>query len=98
MILSYYTFETTNGRDLMTKLLERTYFALAVFGLLLIWYFNIRFFASGGTLAPGSFVPSAFANPLTTSITLDVYWAASTDLKTAATNNHSERPPANRKV
>jgi hypothetical protein len=60
----------------MSKLLERTYFALAVIGLLLIWYFNIRFFVSGGTLAPDSFVPSAFANPLTTSITLDVYWAA----------------------
>ena len=28
----------------MSKLLERTYFALAVIGLLLIWYFNIRFF------------------------------------------------------
>jgi hypothetical protein len=60
----------------MSKLLERTYFVLAVIGLLLIWYFNIRFFVSGGTLAPDSFVPNAFANPLTTSITLDVYWSA----------------------
>jgi hypothetical protein len=61
---------------LNAKLGERVYFALAVVGLLLTWYFNIRFFTGGGSVAPASFFPSAFANPLTTAITLDVYWSA----------------------
>jgi hypothetical protein len=60
----------------MSKLPERVYYALAAIGLVLTWSFNIQFFAGGGSIAPGSFLPSAFANPLTTSITLDVYWAA----------------------
>lgn len=60
----------------MSKFSERAYYALAAVGLLLTWYFNLRFFAGGGSIAPGSFLPSAFANALTTSITLDVYWAA----------------------
>jgi len=60
----------------MSKLREHAYFALAGVGLLLTWYFNIQFFASGGGIAPGAFFPSAFANPLTTAITLDVYWSA----------------------
>jgi hypothetical protein len=60
----------------MSKLAERTYFTFAVIGLLLTGYFNIQFFAGGGSVAPGSFFPSVFANPLTTSITLDVYWSA----------------------
>jgi Terpene cyclase DEP1 len=60
----------------LSKLHERAYFGLALVGLLLTWYFNIRFFAGGGSMAPGSFFASAFANPLTTAITLDVYWSA----------------------
>ncbi|MBX7228471.1 MAG: DUF2834 domain-containing protein [Burkholderiaceae bacterium] len=39
------------------------------------WYFNIAYFAGGGSVAPSVFFQSAFANPLTTSITLDVYLA-----------------------
>jgi hypothetical protein len=39
-------------------------------------YFNIQFFAAGRSVAPGSFLGAALANPLTTSITLDIYWAA----------------------
>ena len=55
---------------------ERSYLALAVIGLVITWYFNVQFFAGGGSVAPESFFPSAFANPLTTAITLDVYWSA----------------------
>lgn len=65
-----------SGRGCLLKLPERAYFTLAVVGLALTWYFNIQFFASGGSVAPGSFFPSAFANPLSTAITLDVYWSA----------------------
>ncbi|UUX94229.1 DUF2834 domain-containing protein [Aquabacterium sp. J223] len=60
----------------MPKLLERAYFILAIVGLLFTWYFNIQFFLGGGNVAPSSFFSSAFANPLTTAITLDVYCSA----------------------
>lgn len=49
---------------------------LAVVGLVLPWWFNLRYFASGGGLGPDAFFGAAFANPLTTAITLDVYLAA----------------------
>jgi hypothetical protein len=52
------------------------YVALAVIGLLGTWYFNLQYFASGGTVAPGPFFASATANALTTAITVDVYVAA----------------------
>ena len=55
--------------------LPSAYLALAVIGLLATWYFNIAYFAGGGSVAPAVFFQSAFANPLTTSITLDVYLA-----------------------
>lgn len=60
----------------MSRTREYLYFSLAVVGLILTWYFNLRFFAEGGSLAADSFFPSALANPLTTAITLDVYWSA----------------------
>jgi hypothetical protein len=50
--------------------------ALTVIGLALPWWFNLRYFADGGGVAPGAFFGAAFANPLTTAITLDVYLAA----------------------
>ena len=50
--------------------------ALAVVGLVLPWWFNLRYFAGGGSVAPEAFFGAAFANPLTTAITLDVYLAA----------------------
>jgi 4-hydroxybenzoate polyprenyltransferase len=59
-----------------TRNIERLYYVLAAAGFVLTWYFNIQFFRSGGSVAPDSFFPSAFANPLTTAITLDVYWSA----------------------
>lgn len=49
---------------------------LAVIGLVLPWWFNLRYFAGGGGVAPEAFFGAAFANPLTTAITLDVYLAA----------------------
>ena len=50
--------------------------ALALAGLLLPWYYNLRYFAGGGGVAPQAFFGAAFANPLTAAITLDVYLAA----------------------
>lgn len=50
--------------------------ALALVGLALPWWFNLRYLSGGGSLAPGAFFGAAFANPLTTAITLDVYLAA----------------------
>jgi len=56
--------------------LEHLYFGLAALGLVATWYFNLQYFAGGGSVAPGPFFSSALANPLTTAITVDVYWAA----------------------
>lgn len=50
--------------------------ALAVIGLLLPWRYNLLYFAGGGSVLPDVFFRDAFANPLTTAITLDVYLAA----------------------
>jgi hypothetical protein len=50
--------------------------ALAVLGLLLPWRYNLQYFAGGGSVLPDVFFQHAFANPLTTAITLDVYLAA----------------------
>ncbi|WP_284619410.1 DUF2834 domain-containing protein [Aquabacterium humicola] len=49
---------------------------LALLGLLVPWSYNLQYFAAGGSVLPGAFFGSAFANPLTTAITLDVYLAA----------------------
>lgn len=49
---------------------------LAVLGLVLPWVFNLRYFASGGSIAPSVFWRDAAANALTTAITVDVYLAA----------------------
>lgn len=52
------------------------YYALALVGLVATWAFNIRYLLGGGGLGPTEFFGAAFANPLTTAITLDVYLAA----------------------
>lgn len=49
---------------------------LTVAGLVLPWWFNLRYFAGGGGVAPEVFFGAAFANALTTAITIDVYLAA----------------------
>ncbi|MDZ4126585.1 MAG: DUF2834 domain-containing protein [Hydrogenophaga sp.] len=50
--------------------------ALSATGLLLPWRYNILYFANGGSVLPEVFFQAAFANALTTAITLDVYIAA----------------------
>lgn len=50
--------------------------ALSIAGLLLPWRYNLLYIASGGSLLPEAFFQAAFANALTTAITLDVYLAA----------------------
>ena len=52
------------------------FLVLALFGLVLPWWFNVRYFAGGGSVAPAEFFGTAFANALTTAITLDVYLSA----------------------
>lgn len=49
---------------------------LAVAGLVLPWWHNLHYLSGGGSLAPAAFFGAAFANSLTTAITLDVYLAA----------------------
>jgi hypothetical protein len=54
----------------------RLLFVLALVGLLLPWRYNLQYFAEGGSTAPDVFFRWAFANALTTAITLDVYLSA----------------------
>ena len=61
---------------LRVSLLRTALWALAAVGLVVPWIFNLQFLAHGGSLRPEVFWPAAFANPLTTAITLDVYLAA----------------------
>lgn len=49
---------------------------LAVFGLVIPWYFNIAFLLGGGSFAPEPFLAAISANMLTAGITWDVYLAA----------------------
>ena len=58
------------------SLIVKLYFLIAIFALFVTWYFNIQFFMQGGSILPASFFGAAFANAISTSITLDVYIAA----------------------
>jgi hypothetical protein len=60
-------------RFIMLNRIAILYYALAIFGLAVTWYFNLQFFAGGGSVAPDSFFPAALANPLSTAITIDIY-------------------------
>lgn len=51
-------------------------FAIALLGLACPWLYNLRYFTEGGSIAPAAFFGAAFANALTTAVTLDVYIAA----------------------
>ncbi|MEZ5657844.1 MAG: DUF2834 domain-containing protein [Burkholderiaceae bacterium] len=62
---------TTTSAPVRTLLL-----LLALAGLVAPWWFNLAYLGAGGSLAPGAFFGAAFANPLTTAITIDVYLAA----------------------
>lgn len=77
----------------MSKRTETLYFALAGGGLLATWYFNLQYFAGGGSVAPGPFFASAFANALTTAITVDVYWAALVFAVWAVAQRHEAHAP-----
>lgn len=56
--------------------LSVVYYALSVIGFILTWAFNGQYLLEGGGLGPRDFFGAAFANPLTTAITLDVYLSA----------------------
>lgn len=56
--------------------LPSLYYALAVVGFLATWYYNRQYFMDGGSLGPNAFFGAAFANSLTTAITIDVYLSA----------------------
>lgn len=61
-----------SSNRLLTPLLA----ALAVIGLVLPWRYNLAYFAAGGSVLPEVFFRDAFANALTSAITLDVYLSA----------------------
>ena len=56
--------------------LRAFFLVLACLGLAVPWYFNTVYFLSGGSVMPDVFWRDAFANALTTGITVDVYLAA----------------------
>ncbi len=56
--------------------LALAYDLLALLGLLATWPFNAQYLLQGGSLLPQAFFGTAFANALTTAITLDIYIAA----------------------
>jgi len=58
------------------KPLPFIYFTFAAVGLCVTWYYNILYFAGGGSIAPTQFFGTAFANNLTTAITFDIYISA----------------------
>ena len=49
---------------------------MALVGIVAPWWFNLGYLLTGGSLTPGAFFGAAFANQLTTAITIDVYLAA----------------------
>lgn len=52
------------------------YYTLALVGFLATWYYTAQYIFHGGGLGPNAFFGAAFANSLTTAITIDVYLAA----------------------
>lgn len=56
--------------------LANLYYALAIVGFLATWYYNGQYILNGGGLGPKDFFGTAFANLLTTAISIDVYLAA----------------------
>jgi hypothetical protein len=56
--------------------LRLAFLVLAVVGLVLPWFYNLQYFAAGGSVMPDVFFRDASANALTTAITWDVYIAA----------------------
>lgn len=56
--------------------LSSLYYLLAVIGLLATWYYNGQYILNGGGLGPNEFFGAAFANSLTSAITIDIYLSA----------------------
>ena len=56
--------------------LTKLYYALALVGFLVTWHYNGQYILNGGGLGPNEFFGAAFANLLTTAITIDVYFTA----------------------
>lgn len=56
--------------------LASLYYLLAVIGFLATWYYNGQYILNSGGLMPNEFFGAAFANVLTTAITIDVYLSA----------------------
>lgn len=52
------------------------YCFFALVGLCATWFYNVQYFLEGGGLGPDQFFGAAFANSLTTAITVDVYLSA----------------------
>jgi hypothetical protein len=59
-----------------SKLFSNMYFALAIVGLCATWYYNLQYFAQGGTEAFSLYLKNALANLVTTGITVDIYFSA----------------------
>ncbi len=73
---SLHTSPCTGLIEPMQKHLRAFLLLLAFVGLTVPWYFNGVYFLAGGSVMPDVFWRDAFANPLTTGITVDVYLAA----------------------
>lgn len=52
------------------------YYLFAFAGLVITWIFNLQYLMQGGGVEPAAFFAAAMPTPLTTAITLDVYWSA----------------------
>jgi hypothetical protein len=52
------------------------YLLLTLIGSIITWFFNAQYLMQGGGLDPAAFFRAAMLTPLTTAITLDVYWSA----------------------
>ena len=50
------------------------YYLFALAGLIITWIFNAQYLIQGGSVEPAAFFGAAMLTPLTTAITLDVYW------------------------
>lgn len=56
--------------------LSSLYYFFAAVGLFATWYYNGQYIMNGGGLGPNEFFGAAFANSLTSAITIDVYLSA----------------------
>lgn len=55
------------------SILPKLYYAVAALALFATWYYNAQYLMNGGSLLPSAFFGTAFANSLTTAMTIDIY-------------------------